>query len=141
MRTVRTSGAPVSARTPGMLPSKGTLKAKMPPSAATIQYPFWRVALAIDITGAARRMVPGEPVERRAADREQAAVARADPVALPAGGHREVEHARVQVHAPGRAVEVRVAEREDAAVGAEQDVAGAGGGRRHPDDRRAEPVA
>ena len=41
--------------------------------------------------------------------------------------HREVEHARVEVHAAGRAVEVRVAEGEDAAVGAEQDVAPAVG--------------
>ena len=37
MRTVGIIGALVSARTAGMLPSNGTLNAKIPPSEATIQ--------------------------------------------------------------------------------------------------------
>ena len=60
----------------------------------------------------------GRAVERGVAEREDAAVARDEPVAVPGRGCRHADDRPVEPDRAGRAVEVRVAEREDPAVAA-----------------------
>ena len=82
----------------------------------------------------------GVPVERerRAREREHAAVGSEHPVAVGVAGQRDVDHGSVEARATRGAVERRAPEGERAAVGRDEQIAGAIGRGFDGDDRRGD---